>query len=70
MVSTGLILICITAFAGVFLILSLLAMLMRMITRFFPYSEHAADPTVTAAISTAAHHTYPGFMVTKIEEIK
>ena len=70
MESTELILICASAFAGVFFILSLLALLMRLITRFFPHMESAADQTVTAAISTAAHQAYPGFMVTKIEELR
>ena len=68
MVSAELVLICGAAFLWVFLILSLLALMMRLLMRAFPGKERATDPTVVAALASALGAVLPGTKVTKIEE--
>ena len=68
MESSELILICGAALLWVFCILSLLALLMRLIIRIFPTAEKAADPAVVAALAVALQAVLPGTKVTKIEE--
>jgi len=68
--STDLLSICIAAFVGVFLLLAILAALMRLILVLFPESAKKFDAAILAAISMTAQANYPGTKVTKIEEIK
>ena len=68
---SSLLFICVTAFFAVFVILSLLALIMRLMTTLFPDKEASApDGPILAAIHTAAARAHPGMQVTKIEEIK
>lgn len=70
MESINLLSICAIAFAAVFLILIVLAVLMRLIISLFPQRTDHADQNLIAAVSTVAAHVYPGTIITKIEEIR
>jgi hypothetical protein len=70
MESYGLISICISALIAVFLILSLLAAIMRLITIIFPDKEGKDDAAVLAALTSAVNQYYPGTHITKVEEPK
>lgn len=56
------------AFSAVFLLLALLAALMRLLTALFPHRAEAPDDAVVAGITAAAAAAYPGTRVTRIEE--
>jgi hypothetical protein len=63
--------ICASAFVAVFVLLAILAAAMRLIMLVFPAIDQAGtDSSVVAAIHAAAHRSYPGKRITKIEEIK
>ncbi len=71
----GLLSICASAFTGVFFLLSLLAVVMRILTAAFPAVSGSsdspsgpADQMIVAAITSAAASTFPGARVAKIEE--
>jgi hypothetical protein len=66
----NLLMICVVAFAAVFVLLSLLALAMRVIVASLPHKETAADAAVLAAITSAYQSLYPGTKVTKIEELR
>jgi hypothetical protein len=68
--SPNLLSICIAAFAGVFILLAILAALMRLILAVFPAVIGKFDAAVMAAITMTAQTHYPGTKITKIEEIK
>ena len=70
--SCELLIICVSAFAAVFVLLTLLAVVMRLIIVAFPERVMArdTDATTIAALSAALMAIYPGTRVTKIEEIK
>lgn len=70
MESYGLISICISALIAVFLILFLLAIIMRLITVIFPEEDIKDDSAVIAALTTIVNKYYPGIKITKIEETK
>jgi len=70
MESYELITICTSAFIAVFVILSLLALLMRLIIVIFPSKEVKEDTAVIAAITTVVNKFYPGTKITKVEEVK
>ena len=70
MESYGLISICLSALIAVFLILSLLAIFMRLITELFSDKEVNDDPAVIAALSTVVNKYYPGTRIKNIEELK
>jgi hypothetical protein len=53
---------------AVFVLLGLLAVIMRLITVVFPVREGRIDSAVVAAITTAVASIYPGATVTRIEE--
>jgi len=59
---------CCLAFVVVFLLLAVLAAVMRLITTLLPERRTPLDPAVVAAISTAVASVLPGARVTKIEE--
>lgn len=63
-------LICISAFAMVFGLLTILAVMMRIITSVFPQKATGVDATTIAAISSAMLSAFPNTKVTKIEEIE
>ena len=68
--SLDLLLICSLSFLCVFLVLSVLAVIIRIITELFPFKESKVDSAIVAAISTSVSLNYPGTVVTKIEELK
>jgi len=70
MESTELLIICVSAFAAVFFLLAVLALLMRLIIVIFPEKEGAADAVMIAAVTSVAQSVYPGTKVTRVEEIK
>jgi hypothetical protein len=63
-----LIVICAAAFTAVFLLLSLLAVLMRVLITVYPERATGIDPAVVAAVTAAATSAFPGMKVTNIEE--
>ena len=72
---------CLNAFVAVLVLLSLLALVMRLLGVVFPPSGRpageagpgeattAADPALAAAITTATQSILPGGRITRIEEI-
>ena len=62
--------ICLVAFAAVFTLLAVLAILMRLAVALFPKKDAQTDAALYAAISTAYGSLYPGTQVTRIEELK
>jgi hypothetical protein len=68
MTEPNLLVICIFAFIAVFLLLTLLAGVMRAMTALFPHREDGPDAVLAAAITAAAATAYPGTRVTHIEE--
>ena len=62
--------ICASAFLSVFLLLTLLAVIMRLIIAIFPEKLIAVEAAVLAAIASTVGGLYPGTKVTKIEEAK
>jgi hypothetical protein len=70
MQSTELLTICLSAFMAVFVLLAVLASLMRLIIIIFPQRIAASDAAMIAAVTTVMQSLYPGTKVTKVEEIK
>ncbi len=73
----GLLSISATAFFGVFLLLGILAGLMKLLMTMFPAAEASTgsaagsvDPAVIAVITSATAAAFPGTRVTNIEEIR
>ncbi|MEK6756058.1 MAG: hypothetical protein AABZ02_07900 [Bacteroidota bacterium] len=69
MPSLELVWICSIAFIAVFIILALVALVMRGILLLFPERQKTDDTAVLAALSAALQATYPGTRITKIEEV-
>lgn len=61
---------CFFSFLAVFILLGLLAILIRIIMAVFPDGEQVDNAPMVAAIHTAVAATFPGARVTRIEEIK
>jgi hypothetical protein len=61
-------LVCLAAFAVVFLVLAVLAAVLRLITVLCPARDAALDLGLFAAISTSVASLAPGARVTRIEE--
>ena len=59
---------CIIAFLSVFVLLTLLAVVMQLITAIFPERKAGVDSVLVAAISSTVSTVYPGARVTRIEE--
>ncbi len=70
MQSADLLVICLSAFTSVFVLLAVLALVMRLIIVVFPERAAVADAAVIAAVSAAAQAAFPGTKITKVEEIK
>lgn len=68
--SFDLLLICASAFAAVFLLLTVLALIMRGIILVFPQKAATTDTAMVAAVASVVTTMYPGTQVTKVEEIK
>lgn len=65
-----LLVICASAFAAVFVLLGMLALVMRALIFLFPEREGKIDAAFIAAVSAAASTVYAGSRVTKIEEVE
>jgi len=70
MESSNLLSICGASFLGVFLLLTILAAVFRLITVLFPGRETIKDAAWVAAMNAAIGVIYPGTKITKVEEIK
>ena len=67
MASSGILSVCIAAFVLIFVLLSVLAVVMRLLTWFIPPLE-TDDSAVFAAITKAYQSAYPDRKVTNIKE--
>ena len=61
---------CITAFVAVFVLLTVLAILMKLITGVFPERLPGKDVAMVAAVASVVSALYPGAIITKVEEVK
>ena len=68
--TTELYMICGIAFLIVFIILALLAFLMRLIMLIFPEKVAEIDPAIIAAVAATVQTIFPGTKMTKLEEKK
>jgi len=68
--SLNLMVVCTSAFVAVFLLLSVLALVMKLIIVVFPQRMAGTDTAVVAALATVVSSVYPNTNITKIEEIK
>jgi len=66
--SAELLYICASAFVAVFVLLILLAVVMRLIMILFPHRQVRTDAAVLAALTSVVTTLYPGTKVTKVEE--
>jgi len=62
--------ICGSALIAVFLVLAVIALVMRLIILLFPKKEDEEDSAVLAAIASTVSKVYPNSQITNIEEIK
>jgi hypothetical protein len=70
MESINLLVICALAFGAVFILLIVLAAVMRLILSVFPERMRESDSALIAAVTSLASTLYPGTLITKVEEIK
>ena len=70
MQSAELVVICGAAFLIVFIILTLLALTMKLIMIIFPEKKAVSDEAVIAALAAAVQNVFPGTKLTNIEERK
>jgi len=67
MASISILSVCLSAFVLIFLLLSVLSIVMRLLTLYIPPIE-TDDSAVFAAITTACRSVYPDRKVTNIKE--
>jgi len=65
-----LLLICVSSFAAVFVLLSVLALVMKLIIALFPEKIVKSDAVMMAAMAAVVSSVYPGTKLTNIKEIK
>ena len=65
-----LLVISLSAFVAVFLLLSFLAVVMRILIAVYPEKAIGIDSATIAAVTAAAAYAFPGTKVTKVEEIR
>ena len=73
MESSQLLLVCLSSLLAVFVLLTLLAVTMRVLVAVFPQTLEklaTSDAPLLAAITTAVASVYPGMRVTRVEEEK
>jgi len=70
METTELYMICGIAFLVVFIILVLLAFLMRIVMHIFPEKVAEIGPAMIAAVAATVQTIFPGTKMTKLEEKK
>jgi hypothetical protein len=61
---------CVLSFIAVFILLGVLALLIRIIAALFPDGSERSDSALVAAIHTAAAVKFPEARITRIEEIR
>lgn len=61
---------CLLSFLAVFILLGILALLIRLVTTVFPATATSDDAPVIAAIHAAMAASFPGARVNRIEEIQ
>ena len=64
----SLLVICSSAFIAVFLLLTFLAIVMRLLMVIYPKKMDGLEPAIVAALTAAATYAFPGTKVTKVEE--
>ncbi len=67
---TSLVFISIIAFFMVFLILAVLALVMRLIISIFPEKKVQIDSATMAALTAAVQSIFPGTKITRVKEEK
>ena len=70
MAQASLLVICVAAFVAVFLLLALLAGMMRVLMAVFPGKVADDDSAMMAALAAAVAVAFPGTGITKVEEIR
>jgi TRAP-type C4-dicarboxylate transport system permease small subunit len=73
MESNQLLFVCLSALLAVFVLLTVLAVTMRILIAVFPEALEKlakSDAALLAAVTTAASSIYPGMRVTRVEEEK
>ena len=73
MESSQLLFVCLSALLAVFVLLTILAITMRILIAVFPEVAEKlveSDAALVAAVTTAVMTVYPGTKVTKVEEEK
>jgi hypothetical protein len=65
-----LLVVCLSAFVAVFLLLSFLAVVMRLLMAAYPEKVGGIDSATIAAVTAAAAYAFPGTKVTNVEEIR
>lgn len=73
MESLDLMFVCLSALLAVFVLLTILAIIMRILIAVFPETLEKlakSDAALLAAVTTAAASIYPGMSVTRVEEEK
>jgi len=68
--SNQLLFVCLSALVAVFVLLTVLAIIMRILIAVFPETLAKSDAALLAAVTTAAASIYPGMRVTRVEEEK
>lgn len=68
MSSASMLSVCVAAFISIFLLLTILSVMMRLLT-FLLRPVETGDTAVIAAITTAYHSAYPDSKVTGIKEV-
>ena len=71
--SNQLLFICLSSLLAVFVLLTVLAVTMRILVAVFPATLEklaGSDAALLAAVTTAAASIYPGMRVTRVEEEK
>jgi Na+/H+-dicarboxylate symporter len=62
---------CVSALVAVFVLLGVLAAVMKVILLIFPEQvKRRADPALLAAVASSVEAAHPGMRVTKIEELE
>jgi hypothetical protein len=66
--SPDILLVCVTAFIAVFILLTILALVMRALIAVFPERISDSDPAMLAAVAAVVSAAYPGAKISKIQE--
>ena len=70
MSSPELLMVCVSSFLAVFVILAILAVIMRLIVVVFPAKVRTSDAATMAAVAAVVAQQYPGTRITNVEELK